>query len=102
MPCTPPAPMAMQASPRVTWLNGAQVRKVEDYFPSSYGIPRADDRRIISDTKPGLKSCVGAGSVGSRGNTWTSNARLGRERPSPPSLPPPTSSSATRGASRTP
>lgn len=102
MPCAPPAPMAMRASPRVTWLTGAQVRKVEAYFPSSYGIPRVDDRRIISATKPGLKSCVGAGSVGSLGNTWTSNAQPGRERPSPPSLPAPTSSVPARGASKTP
>ena len=77
MPCTPPAPMAMRASPRVTWLTGAQVRKVEAYSPSSHGIPRADDRRIIGATKPGLKSCVGAGSVGSRGNIWAGNAVRG-------------------------
>ena len=30
------------------WLSDAQKRKIEQYFPRSYGIPRVDDRRIIS------------------------------------------------------
>lgn len=30
------------------WLTDAQMRKIEPYFPLSHGIPRVDDRRIIS------------------------------------------------------
>ena len=30
------------------WLTDAQMRRIEPYFPLSHGIPRVDDRRIIS------------------------------------------------------
>ena len=30
------------------WLTKAQMRKIEPYFPLSHGVPRVDDRRIIS------------------------------------------------------
>lgn len=30
------------------WLTDAQMLKIEPYFPLSHGIPRVDDRRIIS------------------------------------------------------
>ena len=30
------------------WLSEAQIRRIESYFPLSYGVPRVDDRRIIS------------------------------------------------------
>ena len=30
------------------WLTGAQMRKIEPYIPSSHGIPKVDNRRIIS------------------------------------------------------
>jgi putative transposase len=30
------------------WLTTAQMRKIEPYFPLSHGVPRVDDRRIIS------------------------------------------------------
>ena len=30
------------------WLTEAQMRKIEPYFPLSHGVPRVDDRRIIS------------------------------------------------------
>ena len=30
------------------WLSEAQMRRIEPYFPLSYGVPRVDDRRIIS------------------------------------------------------
>ena len=30
------------------WLTEAQMRRIEPYFPLSHGIPRVDDRRIIS------------------------------------------------------
>ena len=31
------------------WLTEAQMRKIAPYFPLSHGVPRVDDRRIISD-----------------------------------------------------
>ena len=30
------------------WLSEAQMRRFEPYFPLSHGVPRVDDRRIIS------------------------------------------------------
>ncbi len=30
------------------WLTEPQMRKIEPYSPSSHGVPRVDDRRIIS------------------------------------------------------
>lgn len=30
------------------WLTDAQMRRIEPYFPRSHGIPRVDDRRVIS------------------------------------------------------
>tara|TARA_R110002124_G_scaffold166517_1_gene333820 strand:- start:167 stop:313 length:147 start_codon:yes stop_codon:yes gene_type:complete len=30
------------------WLAEAQMRKIESYFPLSHGVPRVDNRRIIS------------------------------------------------------
>jgi transposase len=30
------------------WLTEGQMRKIEPYFPSSHGVPRVDNRRIIS------------------------------------------------------
>ena len=30
------------------WLSGAQIRRIEPYFPLSHGVPRVDDRRVIS------------------------------------------------------
>ncbi|QHD67509.1 IS5 family transposase [Sphingobium yanoikuyae] len=30
------------------WLSEAQMRRIEPYFPLSHGMPRVDDRRIIS------------------------------------------------------
>ena len=30
------------------WLSEAQMRRIEPYFPRSHGIPRVDDRRVIS------------------------------------------------------
>ena len=29
-------------------LNGAQMQRIKPFFPRSYGIPRVDDRRVIS------------------------------------------------------
>ncbi|WP_419815719.1 IS5 family transposase [Glacieibacterium sp.] len=30
------------------WLSGAQMRRIEPHFPLSHGVPRVDDRRVIS------------------------------------------------------
>ena len=30
------------------WLSEAQMRRIERYFPLSHGVPRVDDRRVIS------------------------------------------------------
>ncbi|VWX54393.1 hypothetical protein NOVOSPHI9U_600008 [Novosphingobium sp. 9U] len=30
------------------WLSEAQMRRMEPYFPVLHGVPRVDDRRIIS------------------------------------------------------
>lgn len=30
------------------WLSEAQMRQIEPHFPLSHGVPRVDDRRIIS------------------------------------------------------
>ena len=30
------------------WLTEAQMHRIEPYFPLSHGVPRVDDRRIIS------------------------------------------------------
>jgi hypothetical protein len=30
------------------WLSKAQMRRIEPYFPLSHGMPRVDDRRVVS------------------------------------------------------
>ena len=30
------------------WLTKQQMRRIEPYFPLSHGVPRVDDRRIVS------------------------------------------------------
>ena len=30
------------------WLSGAQLERIEPYFPLSHGMPRVDDRRVVS------------------------------------------------------
>ena len=30
------------------WLSQAQMRRIRPYFPLSHGVPRVDDRRVIS------------------------------------------------------
>ncbi len=30
------------------WLSEAQMRRIEPWFPLSHGVPRVDDRRVIS------------------------------------------------------
>ena len=32
----------------LVWLSEAQMRRIEPYFPLSHGVPRVDDRRILS------------------------------------------------------
>ena len=30
------------------WLSEAQMRRIKPYFPLSHGVPRVDDRRVVS------------------------------------------------------
>jgi hypothetical protein len=30
------------------WLSAAQMRRIAPYFPLSHGVPRVDDRRVVS------------------------------------------------------
>jgi len=30
------------------WLSQAQLERIEPYFPMSHGVPRVDDRRVVS------------------------------------------------------
>lgn len=30
------------------WLSEAQVRRIKPFFPLSHGVPRVDDRRVVS------------------------------------------------------
>jgi transposase len=30
------------------WLSGAQTARLRPYFPKSHGVPRVDDRRVLS------------------------------------------------------
>ena len=43
------------------WLSEAQMRRIEPHFPLSHGIPRVDDRRVISGIifviRNGLRWC---------------------------------------------
>ena len=43
------------------WLSAAQMNRIEPYFPLSHGVPRVDDRRIVSGIvfvlKAGLRWC---------------------------------------------
>ena len=32
------------------WLLRAQMRRIEPYFPLSHGVPRVDDRKVLSGT----------------------------------------------------
>lgn len=32
----------------ISWLTDAQIRRIEPYFPLSHGVPRVDDRRVVS------------------------------------------------------
>lgn len=42
-------------------LSAAQMRRIEPYFPLSHGVPRVDDRRVLSGIiyviKNGLRWC---------------------------------------------
>ena len=52
------------------WLTKPQMRRIEPYFPLSHGVPRVDDRRIIS----GIIFVIRAGAMRRR--------RMARTRPS--------------------
>lgn len=30
------------------WLSGAQLKRIQPYFPLSHGVPRTDDLRVVS------------------------------------------------------
>ena len=30
------------------WLSEAQLKQIEPYFPLSHGVPRVDDRKVVS------------------------------------------------------
>jgi len=49
-------------------LSEAQMRRIEPYFPLSHGIPRVDDRRIVSGIifviRNGLRWCDAPASYG--------------------------------------
>ena len=30
------------------WLSEAQIKRIKPYFPLSHGVPRVDDRRVLS------------------------------------------------------
>ena len=32
------------------WLSDAQMARISPYFPLSHGVPRVDDRRVLSGT----------------------------------------------------
>jgi hypothetical protein len=34
--------------PDLFWLSGAQLERIEPYFPLSPGMSRVDDRRVVS------------------------------------------------------
>jgi len=43
------------------WLSEEQMRRLRPYFPKSHGVPRVDDRRVLSGiifiTRNGLRWC---------------------------------------------
>ena len=41
-------------------LSEAQMRRIEPFFPLSHGIPRVDDRRVISGIVFVIRNCAGA------------------------------------------
>ena len=52
------------------WLSEAQMRRIEPYFPLSHGVPRVDDRRIVSGIifviRNGLRWCDAPAAYGDR------------------------------------
>lgn len=41
------------------WLTKAQLKRIESHFPKSRGVPRADDRRVVSGTENHTRRCSG-------------------------------------------
>ena len=61
-------------------LSEAQMRRIEPFFPLSHGIPRVDDRRVISGIvfviRNGLRGCNsdderGGLECGCPGHAWS-------------------------------
>jgi hypothetical protein len=40
------------------WLSDAQMRRIERHFPRSHGVPRVDDRRIVSGPTDSTHPCM--------------------------------------------
>jgi transposase len=38
------------------WLTKAQLKRIKPFFPRSRGVPRVDDRRVVSSSNAGLSS----------------------------------------------
>lgn len=69
---------------KVWMLSEAQMRRIEPYFPLSHGIPRIDDRRIVSGIifviRNGLRWCdapAGYGLHKTIYNRFIGGSRLG-------------------------
>jgi transposase len=47
------------------WLTDAQMERLRPFFPKSHGMPRVDDRRVLSGmifvSRNGLRWCDGSG-----------------------------------------
>lgn len=41
------------------WLTGAQMARLEPFFPKSHGRPRVDDRRVLNGTQEGQETVRG-------------------------------------------
>ena len=53
------------------WLTDKQMRRIEPYFPLSHGIPRVDDRRVLSGIIFVIRNvaCAGVMRLGTTGPT---------------------------------
>jgi transposase len=64
------------------WLSAMQMRRIEPYFPLSHGVPRVDDRQIISGIifviRHGLRRRDAPAEYGPPGTTYNSFIRWSR------------------------
>lgn len=63
-------------------LSAAQMRRIEGYFPLSHGIPRVDDRRVLSGIlfviRNGLRWCDAPVAYGPHKTIYNHFIRLSR------------------------